>query len=297
MYSVDFAPRPTYFGSRGPVGSTTPEPPPELAVFSLREMTEDPLASGGGARVETVLTAVQAALELSTTKEAPPPELKYHSDSGLLILRATARQRAAVGDCISALGMDVERRRRDLRESRVNPEEVIERRAVLTRAELAIQQRMTEMQLAQRNLEEVTALVKSGNVPERELRQAQAELQKNRAEYLGAEAESNRAREMLALIESRMAAGSISGPVVADCSGWTPAQYDQAVKVLNAVFEGVKDGAKAVPLAEGKQTLAINGGGKQVGAAVGILREFSRAHGLAEPTIRPAGGDVAPARP
>lgn len=295
-YAVDFMGERSITArvSRSAAGTPSPVEPLSLAVFSLREMTDPGDDRAAAARTETILTAVEAALELAASNgDDPAPEVKFHADSGLLIVRGTTRQRAAVDDCITALSRDVERRRRDLRESRVSPEQLIELRAQLTRKQLEAEQREAEAALTARRLQEMKLRVDAGVVSQDEFRALELERAKAASSMEIAKVDLARARDMLALWETR--AGAVNGPVVADLSAWSQPQYDQAVRVLTTLYDGAKNSLKLSPLSDKARTLALAGDPPQIESAVTLLREFARAHGIAEPALRSADGDAMPA--
>ena len=70
-----------------------------------------------GFRVETILSAIEAG----TQDGKVAPVLRYHRDSGLLIVRGTREQIAIVKDILSSLDRDVETRRRQRSAEHVQP--------------------------------------------------------------------------------------------------------------------------------------------------------------------------------
>ncbi len=73
-------------------------------VFSVSRVTDAARQSAGvePLRVETVLSAIEAA----TQDDKVPPVLRYHRDSGLLIVRGTAEQQVSVEMVLSVLQSD-----------------------------------------------------------------------------------------------------------------------------------------------------------------------------------------------
>ncbi|GJQ31097.1 MAG: hypothetical protein HBSAPP03_29810 [Phycisphaerae bacterium] len=295
VYSVDYKanePPLPISGRTTPSTGMTPMSSEELAVFSLRDVTE----GDGAVRTETVLTAVQAALELSAAADASPPELKYHQDSGLLIVRGSNRQRSAVAESIAAMKKDLERRRRDQREHAVAPEELIERKMMLAQAEAELAARQADMNLAEKLLSQTRELAAAGSAPQRELVEAEATLAKRRAGMMAAMHEIEKSRQLLALAERRAASAMMGGPVVADLAAWPKEHVERAVQVVSALLAATKDRATVTPIGGKSQAFALAGDPRLVESAVGILREIARAHGLADPSLRPAGENLSPAR-
>lgn len=65
-----------------------------VEIFDLRDLTRS------GTKMEMILTAIEAAVKMEDTGDT---EIKYHEDSGLLILRATAAQLEAAGQVVAHL--------------------------------------------------------------------------------------------------------------------------------------------------------------------------------------------------
>ena len=88
--------------------------PGEMArrVLSISDLIS-PRASGMPAmKVETVLSA----LELTTSGEKEPPRIRYHEDSGLVLLRGSLDQIHVVEEAILTMGVDLDKRELRYRE-------------------------------------------------------------------------------------------------------------------------------------------------------------------------------------
>lgn len=282
VYAVDYQKRfrPIQPGTDRPVGD------PEIQVFSLKPLIE-PSPEDGPARVtenaETVLTAIQTALDLETSPNVPRADVKYHRESGLLIVRAIGGQLRAVDACLERMRDDVNRRRASIR---VSPEDLIERKANIARAEFGVQQSKIQVDIAAKILNQLQAMRDAGNVGEGEITKAEAELQKNHTQLAMAEAEVNRARELLAVTEARAGGNALRGPAILDLSDWPKDHYDQTLTLVRSIY-GASDKAPKVET-PGGQRILVAGEQWQVESVVTIIREIGRARRLAEPTIGPA---------
>ncbi|MFN9334683.1 MAG: hypothetical protein ACK6D1_19005 [Planctomycetota bacterium] len=114
-------------GDGAPVYSilyASPPPPPSSSheagwrtqVYSLVQLTND-ADKGIGIKVETVLSAIEAATEGKLA-------LRFHRDSGLLIVRGVPEHIAVAREVLSELDRDVDRRRSEAKPKASQPEGV-----------------------------------------------------------------------------------------------------------------------------------------------------------------------------
>lgn len=96
VYSIVVSPR-------GPSPAST-VPKQRTQVFSLVQLTEGH-ERGIGVKVETVLSAIEAATEAGLAA------MRYHRESGLLIVRGGSEQLGLVREVLSELEGDVKRKR------------------------------------------------------------------------------------------------------------------------------------------------------------------------------------------
>lgn len=111
-------------GDGAPVYSilyASPPPPPSshevgwrTQVYSLAQLTND-ADKGIGIKVETVLSAIEAATEGKLA-------LRFHRDSGLLIVRGVPEHIAVAREVLSELDRDVDRRRSEAKPKASQPE-------------------------------------------------------------------------------------------------------------------------------------------------------------------------------
>lgn len=81
----------------------------ETTVLSLNEVTRPAWANGGpeGIPVETVLTAVETAIMMAGQDGQKPPTMRFHRESGLLILKGTPDQLATARQVVESLSVDM----------------------------------------------------------------------------------------------------------------------------------------------------------------------------------------------
>jgi hypothetical protein len=200
-----------------------PSPQSRLEVFSLRSLIQAPPGSEGPAfSVEEILTAVDTALELGGQGEA---DMRFHPESGLLIVRALPDQINAVDNIIGVLGDDVSDRRADV-SVLTNQARALEHQ--LHKAKIEAEMQEHEVRVAQAQLERIALLAESGNVSSGELMASEAQMQRKRAEVELAQSEIRFIQQQLEQLHMQLDAegettwehegGQRSGPLRADRS-------------------------------------------------------------------------------
>lgn len=81
-------------------------------VISVRSITEDPLGTNRTMKAETILTAIDTALEVHG---GPVPTIKYHADSGLVIFAGSNEQSTLVHELMERIKNDLTNERMQLR--------------------------------------------------------------------------------------------------------------------------------------------------------------------------------------
>ena len=133
----------------------------DVSVLSLNEVCSppwvkdtDPCSLPSADVLKAVETAVEAVGDRSSGK---PPELAFHRESGLLVVKGTDRQIAAAKNVIQSLGQDVRRFREtravneDKRKNDVGEVEVLKIRMVELEKTLADQRNETNRERARAN--------------------------------------------------------------------------------------------------------------------------------------------------
>lgn len=153
----------------GPIIKEEPAQPTSFEVFSLAQLLESPADEEGGptADTTTLLTAIDTALEMAGAGGST--DIKFHPDSGLLIIKGDERETKLVGRLINEVYNDVTRRRVELRNLKA---ELSVATTELQKAEVALQAQHGELEIAQSELDQMEKLKASGMVGEGELRNA-----------------------------------------------------------------------------------------------------------------------------
>lgn len=81
----------------------------DTSVLSLNGVTKPEWAKGGpeGLPVETVLTAVETAISMAGREGQNPPTMRFHRESGLLILKGTPEQLSTASLVVESLASDI----------------------------------------------------------------------------------------------------------------------------------------------------------------------------------------------
>jgi len=97
--------------SNNPLGTT---PGPKMVVFSLNDLIGPAWIAhqpnDGTIAAETILTAVETAARTAQA-EAPPPDIRFHKESGMLLLRGSREQLEAAHEVFAHLHDDINSRR------------------------------------------------------------------------------------------------------------------------------------------------------------------------------------------
>jgi hypothetical protein len=160
----------------GPAQRSQPEG--GIRVFSLRDLTEplpgDPPGVALTKSPEIVLTAVRAALDLAGNQGGDPPEMKFHEDSGLLIVHGNNEQIGAVMQTLDQMKDDI-RRRRDAAKLSMQPRvDVDEVRSQMEKEKVHLNQAQRDLDRTSRALEMGRKLVDSGQMSAVELSDVEA---------------------------------------------------------------------------------------------------------------------------
>lgn len=158
-----------------------PHAPAQIQVFSLTEFIDPPAlarAEDAAMPVEVLLTAVEAALALGGD-EAPEAEVRFHKESGILIVRGTSQQIDLVRSLLGELRKDLQTRwavagQQASREA--------ERRFHQQRIELEMELVDRERKLLERRAAELKLQVEAGQIPSRDLEEVQLAADRKRTE-------------------------------------------------------------------------------------------------------------------
>lgn len=175
---------------------------PMLEVMSIRDLLEsaDPQAKEGTTLpADTVLTAVTQALEMMSKDNLKAPTIKYHKESGLLLVSGSPNQVHVVNQALSAMRSDLAQRQEQgmrLREAEMAKERskrLSQERIAHAESQLATATR--QVVLAEKALAEATALHKQGAIPEANVRVAQEKFERAREAMQQVEDQVQRVRD------------------------------------------------------------------------------------------------------
>jgi hypothetical protein len=186
----------------------TPAPPvaSSIQVLSLKELT-DPLPSDtqqSGVTVEpdVVLTAVRTALESGNGDQA---ELKYHADSGLLIVRGAPDQLAAASSVLDRMQTDMRMRRKSLKDAAVGQANIEELRGEAEKHAIRHELLEENFARARQEISKAEEMKKQGVLSEGDYTSARASLDRAKAELETARIDAAMARARLDAVEKRVA--------------------------------------------------------------------------------------------
>lgn len=204
----------------------TPIPGPSvLRIYSVKEIVT------GDVPLQGVMDAVKTALAVQG--EEPQPELLFHEDSGVLILRGSDMQHVVVNDLLKTLERDAERARM-LADREANMAQVTQERMRGMQAE--IEQTQLELELKRAQMVELEAVAKEGLASQEDLRQAMTELKQTELRIRHMQAELEAARQQREAIASgHTGVGREFAPSVEGASRFTPEHPDQVRALIEAL--------------------------------------------------------------
>lgn len=236
VFSVQFEPR-----KRPPDLRTDAGEKPVIQVYSLRDVTDPKPGDPPGVllvqKPETVLTAIRSAIELSGGDGSSAPEIKYHQDSGLLIVRGTAEQTGLISQALDTLASDVRQRRSAALQMGVSGNSVADMRAQMDKAALMAMKQQAEARRAGEALARIKQQAAAGAVSTEEVAAAEARAQNTEIEAQVAQVEVARLAERLRSLEEGERSGSSARPD----PGSTTRSYD-----LTAWGDKARAGGSAV---------------------------------------------------
>lgn len=176
---------------------------PSFEVFSLARLLEAPADEEGGptADISTMLTAIDTAMEMAGGGDAT--EIKFHPDSGLLIVKGDQRETKIVANLINELYSDVTRRRSELRDLKNQLSEAATR---VQAAEVQLHAQRGELEIARTQLEQMEKMREGGFVGEAEVSQASVRIQQLTGEMEVREIELQQKQERVAALHSQIEA-------------------------------------------------------------------------------------------
>ncbi len=180
---------------------------PMIQVYSLRDVTDpkpgDPPGVTLVLKPETVLTAIKSGIELASAESTPTVEIKYHQDSGLLIVRGSPEQTGLVQSTLNALEGDVRMRRASAVQMGVSGTSIADMRAQFEKANLMAMKEQAEAKRAALSLERVRSQANAGAIGSEEIAAAEARAQNAEIGARLAQVEVDRLAERLRSMEQQ----------------------------------------------------------------------------------------------
>ncbi len=176
-------------------GGRKAEPAPNIAVFSLRSLLETAPGTPDLPVTRTdpasLLTAVETALTMGG--EGQKAEMKFHPETGVLVVRGTPGQTAAVGKLLSEVHGDLDRFRSGATNARLKEAEL---QADVRRAEVDVTSARAEVEAAMEALKQMDQMVKEGHVSAGEVAKGKLAMQQREANVARAEIQREMAIQM-----------------------------------------------------------------------------------------------------
>lgn len=165
-FSIELFPRARAAGPTAPVS---------VEVFSIAALIRP--TTGKPTPVQTVLAAVQAAVDLQTDRGARA-NVKFHEESALVIVRGTDADHRAVRQVLEQLTDEQQQlaHRVDAKEQRIRSLELD-----MERIAIAIDLAAQEADVSRQQLEEASRMAQAGMMSQQELREAQLEVSRAEA--------------------------------------------------------------------------------------------------------------------
>lgn len=210
----------------------------DLAVFSLRSLLEvppgTPNAPGAKSDATSLLTAVQTALTMGGGDQ--PPEMKFHPESGVLVVRGSHDQTGAVQRLIGAMQGDMDRFRAAAGHSRAKESEL---EANIARAQVDLQAATSEVEFAESEFAQAELLAKEGHLSAGDVARAKLAIDQRRA---------NVARARIAMDQGvqQLEAWRDATRASARPSQMTPDQLRQRIKEVEATLSNLRAELKKV---------------------------------------------------
>jgi hypothetical protein len=209
--------------TRSPSSFRNSPPPPRerVEVLSIQR-----LVSGDGATTpDVVLTAIDTGLMLQQSDREPRPQIKFHKDSGLLLIRGDPQDVALATEIVKRMMSDHDRQTSEAARRKAAS---IERGAALRQAMVKLRVAEAEADLAEQRVNEAAQQVDKGMRSPSELPQLKLEAQRAQAN-----------REMVQIEIDRLKQeeeAGIGGPGAEPGAGAdTPASQDPRDAVIAAL--------------------------------------------------------------
>jgi hypothetical protein len=234
-YSLEYFPR-----QRAQVMTSAPSN--GIRVFSIRDLTEPMPGDPPGAKLtkspEVVLTAVRAALDL-VGDQGDAPAMKFHEDSGLLIIHGQPDHVGAVDQALEQMRDDLRRRRQAARENPGPRVDVDGLRTEVRRSEVKMGQAARDIERSAVTRDRLKKMVDGGQASSADLSDAEAKVDEARVRMELSQIELDRFQGMLKAAEQ--ARGSDGGGAkLEDRIEQTRGQLSRVNEELSREQQGLK---------------------------------------------------------
>ncbi len=213
----------------------------DLAVFSLRSLLETPGIPGARARADDLLTAMETALKMAD--DAPGAEMKFHPESGVLVIRGTPAQTSAVQRLLSEV-------KDDLAKVGMAAHQAAERESQLQHeirmAEVQVGMAGDELRLSEQVFSKIQEVFNAGQASDIDRNNAEMDVSRRRGQLEQARIKLERANDAYRLWKSGAPAGGGGGG-----GALTPDQLRQEIKRAEAMLNSLRDDLKKLEAAGG----------------------------------------------
>ncbi len=206
-----------------------------IQVFSLRSLLETAPGTPDLPMTRTdpasLLTAVETALTMGA--EGQKAEMKFHPETGVLVVRGTPGQTVAVGKLLSEVQGDMQRFRAGATDARMKEAELM---ADVRRAEVDVQSAKAEVEYSEQEVDQMQALANEGQMPAGEVAKAQLSLQQRRANVERAQIEMDKSAQALEAWRS----GKGGGGGLGGGGPMTPEKLREEIKRVERMLDAMR---------------------------------------------------------
>ncbi|KAA0216212.1 MAG: hypothetical protein DYG94_05790 [Leptolyngbya sp. PLA3] len=227
-------PEATHAIGRRVFGDADQPRPSVLRIYSVKDIVS------GNIPLPAIMDAVKTTLAVQ--REEPQPELLFHEDSGVLIVRGTEAQHVVVDNLLKTLERDAEQTR-VMAEREADMAQVTQERIRGMQAE--IEQTQLDLDLKRAQIAELQQASQQGLISVEEFRQATVELKQAELRIRHMQAEMEAARQKYeALIARRPAPDNPPAPAAEGSSRFTPRHPDQVRALIEALVQTTRSGGQ-----------------------------------------------------
>jgi hypothetical protein len=221
-------------------GGAGPNPSSGVVVCSVRELLGGAGSMQAGDRVspDALLSAVEAALQMTMGEQGPPPEVKFHPQTALLIVRGTEMQQATVKNVLDQMRKDADARKSEQDAKKQEAMRRIGLNAELREAGTRRRAAEERVSAAEAKLERLRAARESGGVSEQEMDAAGAEARKTREELSLAVLQEERVNQLAKLTLDR---GDSWVSLIINTKALSPAEFARFDSTLQTIIFSGQD--------------------------------------------------------